>query len=148
MSKEVNKIIDIKTAQKHEALLRMKKLNIHENAINEFRDEDKLNLSEPAFGNRVGVLFWLNQDEEKMVRKWEAETGNLVYHVIKNRLREIGLCYSFLYVSQDPEEWALDNEDLDEGIQVVYVKNADDDGGSEYGSIGIKGAGGGVVRTA
>lgn len=137
----------IAAAQKHEALLRMKKLDIHENAIREFQKEGKLNLSEPALGNRVGVLFWLNEDEEKMVRDWEKETGHLVYHVIKNNLMDIGLCYSFLYVSKDPDVWVRDNEDMEDGIQFAYVKTVDDYS-SEYGTIGIRPGFGGVVRTA
>lgn len=136
----------IAVAQKHEALLRMKKLDIHENAIREFKEEGKLNLSEPAMGNRIGVLYWLNEVEEKMVRKWEKETGHLVYHVIKNNLVELGLCYSFLYVSKDPDVWQTDNEDMEEGIQFAYVKTPDDYC-SEYGTIGIRPAFGGVVRT-
>lgn len=133
-------------AQKHEALLRMKKLGLHENAINEFKSEGKLNLSEPGFGNRVGVLFWLNEDEQKMVKEWEKATGNMVYHVIKNRLRDIGLCYSFLYVSKETDEWEVDSTDLEDGCPFVYVKNVDDDFCSEYGRIGIKPGCGGVVR--
>lgn len=148
MSNETIQITDLKVAQKHEAILRMKKLNIHENAINEFMNEGKLNLSEPAMGNMVGVLYWLNKAEKKMVKEWEEKTGYMVYHVIKTYFRELGLCYSFLYVSKDPDEWAMDNADMDEGIQYAYVKNMDDDWCSEYGSIGIKSAFGGVLRTA
>lgn len=137
----------IAEAQKVEALLRMKKLDIHENAIKEFKDEGKLNLSEPAFGNRVGVLYWLNAEEQKMVDEFEKEYGGKVYHVIKNNTA-FGLLYSMLYVSKHPEEWESDDEDLEEGYQVAYVKNATDDFLSELGGIQIKPAFGGVVRIA
>ena len=140
-----SKTDEIAQAQITEALLRMKKLDIHENAINEFLRERKLNLSEPGFGNKVGVLYWLNDDEQKMIEEWEQETGNVVYHVIKNNT-QFGLCYSFLYVSSDPEEWLMDNADLEEGYPFVYVKNVTDDWCSEYGRIGIQSAFGGVVR--
>ena len=123
----------------------MKMLDLHENAIREFKEEGKLNLSEPAMGNRVGVLYWLSEDEEKMVRDWEKKTGHLVYHVIKNHLRDIGLCYSFLYVSKDPDVWVRDNEGMEEGIQFAYVKS---DFCSEFGTIGIRPGCGGVIRTA
>ena len=135
------------TAQVTEALLRMKKLDLHENAIREFKDEGKLNRSDPAIGNRVGVLYWLTEKEQKMVKEWEKKTGNLVYHVIKNKLT-FGLCYSFLYVSKYPDEWEADNEDLENGYPLAYVKNMDDEDCSEYGSIGIRKASGGVVRVA
>lgn len=134
-------------AQKAEALLRMKKLDIHENAIREFKEEGKLNLSEPGLGNRIGVLYWLNEQEQEMVEEWQKKTGNMVYHVIKNHL-EFGLCYSLLYVSTDPEDWEYDNRDMEDGIQYAYVKNVTDDWCSEYGTIGIRPAFGGVVRTA
>ncbi len=131
---------ELKNAQKTEALLRMKKLNICQNAIKEFLNECKLNLSEK------GILFWLSETERNMVRAWEKETGNLVYHVIKNQM-EFGLCYSFLYVSQYTEEWQTDNEYLENNMTLAYVKNADDDFCSEFGSIGILPLYGGVVRT-
>ncbi len=128
-------------AQVKEALERMKKLRIHENAVKEFAENGKLNLSER------GILFWLNEAEEKMVRDWEKKTGNIVYHVIKNNM-VFGLCYSFLYVSKESEEWELDNEDLTDACPYAYVKNVDDDYCSEYGRIGITPRFGGIIRTA
>ena len=149
MSYLTQQTTEIAKAQVTEALLRMKKLNLHENAIREFEESGKLNLSAGAvmFGKRVGVLYWLDEKEQKMVEEWQKETGNMVYHVIKNNLA-FGLCYSFLYVSNDPEDWEYDNQSLEEGIQFAYVKNVDDDWCSEYGTIGIQPGFGGVVRTA
>lgn len=133
---------EIAQAQVVEALLRMKNLKLHENVINEFKETGKINLSENG-----GILYWLNDDENNMVRQWEKETGNLVYHVIKNNM-EFGLCYSFLYVSPYADEWLNDDEDLKEGYPIVYVKNVTDNTCSEYGSIGIKSSIGGLVRVA
>lgn len=133
--------IEMRIKQELEAEARIKKLNLHPNAIKEFVEGRKLNLSER------GMLFWLNEDEEKMVRLWEEETGNIVYHIIKTDT-VFGLCYSFLYVSKYEEEWEDDNYDLDEGYPLAFVKNVDDDYSSEYGSIGIKPFLGGVIRTA
>jgi len=150
MSYVTQQTTDIAKAQVAEALLRMKKLNIHENAIREFEDEGKLNLSEGVriYGARVGVLYWLNDEERKMVKAWEEETGCMVYHVIKNYLKDGGCCYSFLYVSKDVDEWGMDNEDLEEGTPYAYVKNVPDDWCSEIGRIGVEPAFGGVVRVA
>jgi hypothetical protein len=133
---------EIAQAQVVEALLRMKNLKLHENVIKEFKETGKINLSENG-----GLLYWLNEEENKMVRDWEKETGNIVYHVIKNNM-EFGLCYSLLYVSPHADEWQYDNEDLKEGYPLVYVKNATDNTCSEYGSIGIKSSIGGLVRVA
>ena len=133
---------EIAQAQVVEALLRMKNLKLHENVINEFKETGKINLSENG-----GILYWLNDDENNMVRQWKKETGNLVYHVIKNNM-EFGLCYSFLYVSPYTDEWLNDDEDLKEGYPIVYVKNVTDNTCSEYGSIGIRSNIGGLVRVA
>ena len=139
----------IAEAQKVEALLRMKKLDLHENAIREFKEEGKLNLSEGAkvFGVPVGVLYWLNDEEQKMVDEFEKEYGGKVYHVVKTSTT-FGLLYSMLYVSKHPEEWEDDDKSLEEGYAFAYVKNATDDFLSELGEIMIKPAFGGVVRTA
>ena len=121
---------ELAQAQVTEALLRMSKLQIHSNTIKEFLESGKLNRSER------GILYWLEQDEEKMVREWEKETGNMVYHVIKDNT-EIGLLYTFLYVSDDTEDWEEDREDIENNIAFTYVKNATIDYCSEYGTVGI-----------
>ena len=128
--------------QKLEAINRMIKLKLHENVIKEFEIEDKLYKSEFH-----GILYWLNVEEEKIVRDWEQETGNLAYHIIHNNT-EFGELLSIFYVSQYEEEWEMDMRDLSEGIAIVYVKNLDDDWCSEYGSIGFKRSIGGLVRTS
>lgn len=132
----------IKQAQVTEALIRMKRLNLHENVIKEFYEKGKLNLSETG-----GILYWLNEDENKLVKDWENKTGNIVYHVIKSNM-EFGLCYSFLYVSPVSDEWILDDEALENGYPIVYVMNVSDKSCSEYGSIGIMPCVGGLVRVA
>lgn len=132
---------ELAAAQATEVVLRMKKLKLHSNVIKEFIGEGKLNLSER------GILFWLDDEEQKMVQDWQEKTGNMVYHVIKNNM-EFGLYYSFLYVSKYQDEWEMDNDDLEEGYPLVYVMNVTDDQCSEYGYIGIKPMFGGVMRTA
>lgn len=122
-----------------EAVNRMKLLGLHENAIQDFVNEGKLNLSDHGF------LFWLNESEQNIVDQWQQETGNLVYHVVKTRTT-FGLMYSFFYVSKYEEEWFMDNADLQEGYAVCYVYNADDELSSEYGSIGFEMKFGGIVR--
>ena len=141
---------EVKTAQKHEALLRMKKLNLLDDVIKAFKENDALYRSEGVRlpnGAQMGVLYWLTDEEAKMVKEWEQETGKMVYHVIQNRMI-FGMCYSFLYVSAEPEEWEMENENLAAGVPVVYVKNVDDEECSEYGSIGIQKKFGALVRCA
>ncbi len=133
---------EVGKAQVMEALYRMKNLQLHENVIREFREEGKLNLSEIC-----GILFWLNEQEEKLVRDWEKKTGNMVYHVIKNHFG-FGLCYSFLYVSTYQDEWEYDRDNLKAGYPIAYVHNDTFEFLSEYGAIEIEPQIGGLIRTA
>lgn len=130
----------LKQAQVTETLLRMKKLKIHDPVIQDFHKSGKLYKSE------IGILYWLDEEEERMVREWERETGNIVYHVIPNNF-EYGFCYSLLYVSPYPEEWKADDIDLENGLPIVHVINKDRPDFSEYGTIGVQPAYGGVIRT-
>lgn len=127
---------------KVEAIERMKMLNMHKNPINEFKRNGKLNLSE-----QFGALYWLNDKEKEMVRKFEEDNGHLVYHVIKTHTN-FGTLYSLMYVSKHDEEWEMDHQDLKDGYCFAYVVNADEPIFSEFGSIGIRPSIGGVVRVA
>ncbi len=111
-----------KDIQKHEALERMKMLKLHPTVLKEFEKEDK-------------------------IKEWENETGNLVYHAVFNNF-EFGRCLSLFYVSQYQEEWEMDRKDLNEDYPFVYVMNIDDPCCSEYGTIGIRKAVGGILRIA
>lgn len=129
-----------KEIQKQEALKRMKMLKLHPNAISEFEKEEKINYSERSF------LYWLNKEMKEMIKDWEKETGNIVYHVIYNHLG-FGRCLSLLYVSKNEEEWEMDREDLINDCPFVYVINIDCPDFSEYGGIGIRKVNGGILRT-
>ena len=132
---------ELRTKQKAQAVERMKKLGIMEQPVKEFEDEGKLNLSENG-----GLLYYLNEDEQKMVDDFEKENNGLVYHVIKSRTT-IGLMYALLYVSEYLEEWKMDMEDLEGGQALAYVVNMDMPDCSEFGTIGIKPSVGGLIRT-
>jgi len=132
----------LKEKQKNEAIERMKKVGLHENVLKEFKEENKLNISKVG-----GVLLWLNNQEQKMVDDFENESGNLVYHVIYNKM-EFGELYTFFYISKSEDEWILDMEDLDNNIACTYVLNATEEYSSEYGCIGFKRSIGGLVRVS
>lgn len=125
---------------KEEAIKRMKMLEIMPQPIKEFKEDGLLNLSEN------GILYWLNDEQNKMVRDWEAETGNVVYHVIHS-YTNIGELFSFLYVSNHEEEWDRDEQCIKDGETLAYVVNKDMPDCSEYGYIGVKPFIGGVLRT-
>ena len=125
--------------QKAEAIKRMRKLNVIKDAIKQFEENDMVMVSENGF------LYWLDEEQKKMVEEFEREYGGLVYMVIHN-LTEFGELYSMLYVSKVESEWYLDNEDLEDNIALAYVKNVDDDLCSELGSIAIQNRFGGIIR--
>ena len=133
---------------KLEAIDRMKILELHRNAIREFRDEGKLNVSEPQrIGHHVvGMLYWLNEKHMKLIGDWQEESGNLVYHVVHS-FTEFGELLDCLYVSKYPEEWEEDRRGLDFGEAISHSINLTAPECSESGYIGVKKAYGGVLRT-
>lgn len=93
----------------------------------------------------VGVLFWLSDKENEMIKRLENKLGIKVYHVILNHTIE-GEMYSLLYISQYQEEWELDKEELRNGQPFVYVYCPYDEFCSEFGGIGIDKGYGGIIR--
>lgn len=139
-------------AMKKEAERRIKMLNLHPNAVQDFIEEGRLNRSDrtriisPFGKHMIGALFWLNDEEKQMVSQIEKEWDIYVYHMTHESF-EFGECYDMLYVSRYSDEWEADRMDLQDGFPVVYVCNATDPDLSEFGHIGIKAVGGGIIRT-
>ena len=127
--------------KKQEALDRMKMLNLFENAIRDFQQDNKVNMSE------CGFLYWLDDEQKQYVSEFETEHDALVYHVIHN-YTEFGELLTFFYVSDQEEEWKYDRADLKDGYACAYVKNLDEEAFSEFGSVAFKEQFGGLVRTA
>lgn len=129
---------------KQEALVRMKLLNLHSNVVNEFQNENKLNYSEGT----LGILYWATDEMKQIVESFEKKTGYTVYHLIDNNSEEIGHMLTLLYVSTEMEEWTYDRRDIQDGCPLAYVENMTYPDCSEFGSVGVRPANGGVVRTA
>lgn len=140
----------MKEKQKAEAIARMEMLGIINEAIQQFKNDgtvmrsEHLKLAPGAEG--FGSLYWLTDEEKQMVEKFEDGYDALVYMVIQTQANS-GLHKAMLYVSDDMDEWEMDREDLEESIPMAYVVNCDIPEYSEFGSIGIKSAGGGLIRT-
>ncbi|MBP5780259.1 MAG: hypothetical protein J6X34_03370 [Clostridia bacterium] len=130
-----------KEQKKQEALERMKLLSLYPNIIREFEKDGIVNMSENG-----GYLYWLDDEQREYVSDFEEEYNALVYHVIHN-YTEVGEMLTFLYVSDDEDEWGYDRDDLKAGYACAYVKNLDEDAFSEFGSVGIKPELGGLIRT-
>lgn len=131
-------------SKKAEAIKRMKALDLYKPYITLFEKDNQIFMSE-----MTGGVYEFNDNEELVakVKEFEEENDALVYHVIRT-LTQFGELYNFLYVSKYEEEWEMDNEDISEGYALVYVWNKTDEWCSEFGSIGVQGKFGGIVRTA
>lgn len=118
--------------KKIEAIERMKAWGIFAPIVKQFEKEDLISESAPP----LGACFWLNEEQLVRVREFEEKNNALVYHVIHS-YTNIGEMESYLFVSDYPEEWEMDRQDIGEGSQLVYVVNKDMPDCSEFGSIGI-----------
>lgn len=112
--------------------------------IKGFRESDKVCFFE-GFGG-----FWIDQEPEiyAKMKAIEKKYSCLVY-AVTHEFTPFGECYSFLIVSDYPEEWDdLMNDDGNRHCAYAYVWNKDDDWCSEFGSVTVQSFGGGIRRIA
>ena len=129
--------------KKTEAISRMKMLGLYPTIIKEFERDFTVNRSDPPFG----ALYWVEDKELEELRAWEIKHNALVYHVVRS-YTTFGTLDTYLYVSDDKEEWDVDHDDLKDGNPLAYVVNHDMPDCSEFGYIGIKTtSAAGLVRT-
>lgn len=126
--------------KKQEAIKRMKSLGIYSGTIRQFKG-GQISYSEPP----LVANYWLDEDQEKIVKGFEEEYNALVYFVIRS-YTELGKLDALLYVSDHEDEWEMDREDIKDGYVVSYVYNYDVPYFSEIGSIGILPRFGGLIR--
>ena len=119
--------------KKNEAICRMARLGLIPAAIKQFKNENLINISEPPFGG----LFWVKEDDLERIKAFEEKWDAVVYHVIRS-FTDMGQMDSFLYVSDNKDEWGLDNEGIGSGEVLAYVFNHDEPDCSEIGYIGVK----------
>ena len=126
---------------KEEAIRRLKLFTKMEPCvINEFKGDNILYMSE----NR-GILYYLDDEEKKLVKNVEADGDRLVFHVL-HYSSQFGEMYTMLYVYNDKSEWADCRENLKNcGISYCYTYNKDEPAFSEHGSIGVVQVNGGLM---
>lgn len=124
---------------KAEALKRMKLLKLHQNVIDEFSRNKKLNKSEYPLAS----LYWLTNAEKQLVDEFEKNNkGTLVYHLIKSNTKDLGIIYDLLYITEDREDWPIDREFLKDNLVLSHtITNEEEDG-----RIKIKKKNGGLLR--
>ena len=130
--------------KKEEAIKRMKALDLYNPYIKAFKDKDEIFMSE-----MTGGVYEFSENTELVakVKSFEKENDALVYHVIRT-MTQFGELYNFLYVSDYKEEWGIDNSDIEAGYALAYVWNKTDEWCAEFGTIGVVGKFGGIVRIA
>ena len=128
--------------KKEEAIKRMKVLVLFKPCIKSFEKYDELQLTEPTGGL---YEFGDNAELNAKIKEFEEEYNALVYFGMRS-YTEFGKLDSFLYVSDNEEEWFMDNADIQEGYAVAYVYNHDVPEYSEIGSIAVRERFGGLVR--
>ena len=143
------KDLELHNKQKKEALVRMSMLKILSQVRKDFEKKDVIYYSERQNKIFNAVLYTIGNDSEYMpiIKDFEDRYNALVYHCQLTHT-----CYgdmlSIFYVSDSEEEWERDREDLKENLAFVRVENLQDRCFSEFGTIGVMGSMGGVLRTA
>lgn len=123
---------NITAQQKAEAVKRMKEISIASHIIRVFEKNGIVSLSEDG-----EFLHRLDEDEQKMVDDFEKEYQCLVYHVLKCS-GNLGFVYTFLIVTQNPNDWKLELTHYDGAIQALaYVIN-DAWECREFGSVAVR----------
>lgn len=110
-----------------EANRRMRILQLHINARNEFKDEHRINKSD----DNMGILFWLDEKEEEMVKKLEKKYNFMVYHIIHS-YSNLGETYEILFIENNKEEWFDEREDLKKGYARARVEVLNHPENSEF----------------
>ena len=134
----------VREDKRNEAIKRMKEIGISEDVIKGFEEHEIVKMSLPPFGTVADID---DDDVLEALRSFEKDYESMVYFVIKTEAGEIGTLYTMCYVSDHPEEWEMDHNDIKEGYICAYVYNKTIPAFSEIGSIGFEVEDGKVTRT-
>lgn len=115
-----------------EAVARMKMLGIFPETIRQFQEDGKVSISEPPHG----AFFWMEGEALDRVLDFEEKYNALVYVAIRS-YTTVGKMDCFLFVSDHPEEWNMDRDDIKQGQTLAYCFNFDMPDCSELGAIGV-----------
>jgi len=126
--------------------------------LNQFKDSSRVFYSErnTVFGVPVDALFWadnstanseLGKPFNEVISSFEKEHGAFVYHATHERF-SFGEILDLFYVSQYDDGWPRERDDLEGGYPFVCAINLSDGFISDFGVIGCRVVGGGLLRTA
>lgn len=130
--------------KKIEAIKRMEKMGYWKQAKEAFRRRNAVFVNEPPWG----AVYDPEPELAERIKAFEKENNALVYMVVR-AFTSFGKMDSLVFVSDYPEEWDMDMEDIGDKIVMTYTINYDMPDCSEFGSIGFRlGSGAGLVRIA
>ena len=133
-----------KEDKKIKAIELMKKLDIYKPYIKGFEKDNEV----CYFERFAGYWAWQNVDLIEKIKEIE-EKHNCTVYAVTHDFTEFGECYSFLLVTDYKEDWNYLLEKANNGFYAfAYVWNTEDDWCSEFGTVGIKSFGGGILRIA
>ena len=139
---------EFKQKQINEATRRLEMLKgLHLNVLKDWKKDQTVNVSErQTLGNMtMGMLFWANDGQKKLIEKFEEKWDAVVYHCT-HEYTIFGELLDMFYVSKHEEEWERDRDELADGYLIAYCENLSDPWCSEIGSIRFGVSGGGLIR--
>lgn len=129
--------------QKELAINCLKELKVYKPYCDAFAKDGVVTLFERFAG------FWINEDQEpellEYIRQFEADTGSLVY-AVTHECFSFGECYTLLCISPYDEDNTRVIKDLKDGYAWAWVWNKTCPICSEYGTVTIQSAFGGIRR--
>lgn len=130
--------------KKEKALELLKEMDIYTPYIKGFEEKDQV-----CFFERFGG-YWVYQEPEIEAKMKEIEKQyKCVVYAITHEYTDFGELYTFLLVTNYPEEWSrLMISDGNRHTAFAYVWNKTDDWCSEFGSVTVMSLGGGITRIA
>lgn len=143
--------MELRELQKQEAIRRLEILeqvyHMHKDVLRAFKQDDgTVYYSERMNSYFDGILYWIKNKPEfvDVVKEIENQFNIYVYHCILSHT-EYGDWLSMLYISDNQDDWVHEKSKLMIGLPKAYVY---DFSGfeSEFGTIQIEGANGGLTR--
>lgn len=134
-----------KDEQKAAAVKALETLGCYKPYLKAYETNGTITMYEGFGGYYLDPKYGRNEPELcAKIEEVEARYGGTVYAVIHNLL-EFGECYTMLYISKYAEdaEYMFDKQSA-----YAYVWNKTYEDYSEFGTVGIRAALGGLIRTA
>ena len=133
----------LKKAKVVEAIKRLRKMGILEEAIRNLEKDGKVYVSMTPYG----ILYDLTDQQKAVLQQVEEKHDALVFAVI-NTESVFGEKDTYLYITDHSEKWATENDDLAKGIAIAYVHNRKNERYSEVGYVcWARSPFGGILRT-